>query len=69
MRFQMSLQTGRGFVSSKMHCVAVPVNWGVFFPQVLQAVMKVEHSQSGSLHGVCLIPKETGISQNAVWEG
>ena len=66
MRFQMSLQTGLGFVSSKMCRVASPLNWGVFFPQVLQAVMKVEHPRSGSLHGVCLFPRETGISQNGV---
>lgn len=43
MRFQMSLQTGLGFLSSKMHRVAAPVNWGLFFPHVLQAVMKAEH--------------------------
>lgn len=44
MRFQMSLLTSLGFLSSKMHGAAAPVSWGVFFPQVLQAVMKVEHS-------------------------
>lgn len=49
MGFQMSLQTSLGFVSSKMYCVAAPVNWGVFFPQVLEAVMKIEHSHPGSL--------------------
>lgn len=43
MTFQMSLLTSLGFLSSKMHRVAAPVSWGVFFPQVLQAVMKVEH--------------------------
>lgn len=43
MRFHVSLQTGLGFVSSKMCGVGAPLNWGIFFPQVLQAVPKVEH--------------------------
>lgn len=69
MRFQMSLLTSLGFLSSKMHGVAAPVSWGVFFPQVLQAVVKVEHPWSGSLCGACLITREAGISQNAAWKG
>lgn len=43
MRFQTSLLTGLGFVSSKMPRVAGPVSWGALFPQELQAVMKAEH--------------------------
>jgi len=43
MKFQMSSQTGLGHVSSKIRHVVAPVNQGVFLPQVLQAVVKVEH--------------------------
>lgn len=43
MTFQMALLASLGFLSSKTHRAAAPVSWGVFFPQMLQAVMKVEH--------------------------